>query len=241
MLKKYCSKTLSMKKELLIFGANGALGRGITKTFLEKDFDKKNLVASSFDNTNYKSAEKIIINDLSVEDNVIAAFKNVKSGKDKLLFLYNAIGGYYGGKNVWDTDVINWDNILKINLKTSFLIAKYFAKFVAESYGGAMCFTAAETGIHAESKKAAYGVSKSALIHLVKSLALEGGKIKLSVNAIAPYIIDTPANREWMTDADYSAWIKPEEIGELAFGLFNNFNFITGNILELKERFEVSN
>jgi len=229
-----------MEKELLIFGANGALGKGIAKTFLEKDYDKIYLFASAFDNADYKSAVKVIIKDLSVEENVAAAFKNVKSGKDKLLFLYNAIGGYFGGKTIWETDVINWDNILKINLKTSFLIAKYFAKFVAESYGGAICFTAAETGIHAESKKAAYGVSKSALIHLVKSLALEGVKINLSVNAIAPFIIDTPANREWMTDADYNTWTKPEEIGELAFSLFNNFNFVTGNIIELKERFEIS-
>jgi len=229
-----------MKKELLIFGANGALGKGIAKTFLEKNYDKIYLFASAFDNADYKSAVKVIIKDLSVEENVAAAFKNVKSEKDKLLFLYNAIGGYFGGKTIWETDVINWDNILKINLKTSFLIAKYFAKFVAESYGGAICFTAAETGIHAESKKAAYGVSKSALIHLVKSLALEGVKINLSVNAIAPFIIDTPANREWMTDADYNTWTKPEEIGELAFSLFNNFNFVTGNIIELKERFEIS-
>ncbi len=229
-----------MEKELLIFGANGALGKGIAKTFLEKDYDKIYLFASAFDNADYKSAVKVIIKDLSVEENVAAAFKNVKSGKDKLLFLYNAIGGYFGGKTIWETDVINWDNILKINLKTSFLIAKYFAKFVAESYGGAICFTAAETGIHAESKKAAYGVSKSALIHLVKSLALEGVKINLSVNAIAPFIIDTPANREWMTDADYNTWTKPEEIGELALSLFNNFNFVTGNIIELKERFEIS-
>ena len=229
-----------MKKELLIFGANGALGKGIAKTFLEKDYDKIYLFASAFDNADYKSAVKVIIKDLSVEENVAAAFKNVKSGKDKLLFLYNAIGGYFGGKTIWETDVINWDNILKINLKTSFLIAKYFAKFVAESYGGAICFTAAETGIHAESKKAAYGVSKSALIHLVKSFALEGVKINLSVNAIAPFIIDTPANREWMTDADYNTWTKPEEIGELASSLFNNFNFVTGNIIELKERFEIS-
>ena len=228
-----------MTKELLIFGANGALGKGITKVLLKKDFDQVYLFASKFDKNDLPNAQKILIKDLSVEANVIDAFKSIKSGKDKMLFLYSTIGGYFGGKTIWETEDAEWENILKINLKTSFLIAKYFAKFVAESYGGGICFTAAETGIHAESNKAAYGVSKSALIHLVKTLALEGVKIKLSVNAIAPYIIDTPSNREWMKDDDYSGWIKPEEIGELAFSLFNNFNFITGNILELKNRFEV--
>jgi len=228
-----------MKKELLIFGANGALGKGITKKFLEKDYDKIYLFASSFEEIDYPNVRKIITKDLSIEANVIEAFKSVKGGKDKLLFLFSTVGGYFGGKTLWDTNEADWENIIKINLKTSFLIAKYFAKFVVDSYGGAICFTAAEVGIHAESKKAAYGVSKSALIHLVKSLALEGGQIKLSVNAIAPYVIDTPSNRKWMKDSDFSGWIKPEEIGELAFSLFNNFNFITGNVLELKDRFEV--
>jgi NAD(P)-dependent dehydrogenase (short-subunit alcohol dehydrogenase family) len=228
-----------MTKELLIFGANGELGKGLTKKFLEKDYDKIYLFASTFELNDHPNVEKIIIKDLSIEENVVNAFSFIKGGKDKMLFLYSAVGGYFGGKTIWETEDSDWENIIKINLKTSFLIAKYFAKFVAESYGGAICFTAAETGIHAESKKAAYGVSKSALIHLVKTLALEGGKIKLSVNAIAPYIIDTPSNRKWMKDTDYSGWIKPEEIGELAFSLFNNFNFITGNILELKNRFEV--
>ena len=55
-----------------------------------------------------------------------------------------------------------------------------------------------------KSKAAAYGVSKAGLIHLVKSLAMEGEKIKLSVNAIAPYIIDTKANREWGKESDFA-------------------------------------
>lgn len=92
-----------------------------------------------------------------------------------------------------------------------------------------------------EINKTAYGVSKSALIHLVKSLALEGEKIKLSVNAIAPFIIDTPSNRKWMKNSDYSGWVKPEEIGKLAYSLFDNFNFISGNIISIKNRFDFTN
>jgi NAD(P)-dependent dehydrogenase (short-subunit alcohol dehydrogenase family) len=74
---------------------------------------------------------------------------------------------------------------------------------------------------------------------LVKSLALEGEKIKLSVNAIAPYVIDTKANREWGKESDFPRWIKPEEIGELAHNLFSNFNFISGNLVKLKLRFDI--
>ncbi len=54
---------------------------------------------------------------------------------------------------------------------------------------------------------------------------------------LRPYIIDTPANRGWMKDADFENWMKPEEIGELVHSLFNNYNFVTGNIIRLKNRF----
>ena len=67
----------------------------------------------------------------------------------------------------------------------------------------------------------------------------EGKEIKLSVNAIAPFIIDTPANRDWTKDRDYQSWMKPEEIGELIHLIFSNYNFINGNIIELKERFSL--
>lgn len=230
-----------MKKELLIFGANGALGRGLTQVMLKKDYDKIYLFSSKFDETTNEpsNVEKIIIRDLSQEKNVIDAFKKVYTDRNKILFLFSTIGGFAGGKTIWESEVDEWDKMFDMNLKTNYLLAKHFAKLIQQSFGGSICFTAAYTGIQEEAGKGSYGISKSALIHLVKTLALESKKINLSVNAIAPYIIDTPANRRWMKKEDYSEWIKPSEIGELVYSLFSNFHFVSGNIIKLKYRFEL--
>jgi len=231
-----------MKKNLLIFGADGALGKGVTEVLSEKDYDKIFLFDSHYNNeSNEDKIKKIKVKDLSKEENVDEAFKPVTPKKNELFFLYSTVGGFLGGKTLWDTSPEEWDKIININLKTSFLIAKYFSNVVKSSAGGSICFTAASTGLNPEINKTAYGVSKSALIHLVKSLALEGEKIKLSVNAIAPFIIDTPSNRKWMKNSDYSGWVKPEEIGKLAYSLFDNFNFISGNIISIKNRFDFTN
>ncbi len=230
-----------MKKVLLIFGSSGALGKGITQALLPKDYNEIFLFDSK-KNEEVKQNKKVThiqIKDLSVEENVIEAFNKIQPDKSKLFFLYSTIGGYYGGEFLWGTNYENWSKMLNINLNTSFLIAKYFSKIVEESAGGSICFTAAYTGLHAQPKAGAYGVSKAGLIHLVKSLSIEGEKIKLSINAIAPYIIDTEANRQWGKEADFPGWIKPKEIGELAHNLFSSFNFITGNVLKLKHRFEI--
>jgi NAD(P)-dependent dehydrogenase (short-subunit alcohol dehydrogenase family) len=227
-----------LKKELLIFGSNGALGKGVTRTLKTKDYDKIYLFDFHLKKENTDpTIVQIKIDDLSNEENIKQAFSHIKSSKDTAFFLFSTVGGFSGGKKVWETDLDEFEKMININLTTSFLIAKHFALLIKYSHSGSICLTAAYTGLFSESGKAAYGASKGAMIHFVKSLAEEGSEIKLSVNALAPYIIDTPANREWMKDADFENWMKPEEIGELIHSLFNNYNFVTGNIIRLKNRF----
>jgi len=230
-----------MNKELLIFGSNGALGKGAASVMIKKNYDKVYLFDFNFEKKyDQKNIEYIQIKDLSQENNIIDAFKSIKPGREKIFFLFSTIGGFAGGKYVWETDVEEFDKMIGMNFKTNFLIAKHFSKIVKESAGGSICFTAAFTGLREEKKKAAYGAAKGGLIHLVKTLAAEGEEINLSVNAVAPYIIDTPANREWAKDDDYDVWMKPAEIGELVNSIFNSFHFMSGNVIQLTNRFKVS-
>jgi NAD(P)-dependent dehydrogenase (short-subunit alcohol dehydrogenase family) len=229
-----------MKKELLIFGSNGALGQGVARILKTKDYDRIYLFDFNLKEENTDpTTVHIKIKDLSVEENIKQAFSRIKVSKDTSFFLFSTIGGFAGGKKVWETDLDEFEKMINMNLTTSFLLAKYFAILVKDSHSGSICFTAAYTGLFPENAKTAYGTSKGALIHLVNSLAEEGNEINLSVNAIAPYIIDTPANRGWIKDADFENWMKPEEIGELIHSLFNNYNFVNGNIIRLKNRFPI--
>jgi NAD(P)-dependent dehydrogenase (short-subunit alcohol dehydrogenase family) len=227
-----------MDKKLLIFGANGALGKGVTKVLMQKDYNEIILFGTKSDSeiTDTK-VKQVIIKDLSDEQNVAEAFINIRENPKTNFYLFSTIGGYYGGLTTWETEEIDFDRMIKMNLKANYLITKKFAEIVKGSNGGSICLTSAYTSIKPEALKFAYGASKSALNYLVKVMALEGERINLSINAIAPLIIDTPANREWMKDANYTSWVKPEEIGELINSLFDNYNFVSGNILELKSRF----
>jgi NAD(P)-dependent dehydrogenase (short-subunit alcohol dehydrogenase family) len=230
-----------MNKELLIFGSNGALGKGAASVMIKKNYDKIYLFDFNFEKKyDQKNIEYVQIKDLSLENNIIDAFKSIKPAEEKFFFLFSTIGGFAGGKYVWETDVEEIDKMIGMNFKTNFLIAKHFSKIVKESAGGSICFTAAFTGLREEKKKAAYGAAKGGLIHLVKTLAAEGEEINLSVNALAPYIIDTPANRDWIKDADFDSWSKPAEIGELVHNIFNSFHFMSGNVIQLTNRFKVS-
>jgi NAD(P)-dependent dehydrogenase (short-subunit alcohol dehydrogenase family) len=233
-----------MNKEILIFGSSGALGNGVTNVFLKKKYNKFYLFDFKHKDVPNINVEQVTISDLSEEENVKKAFSHITPSKEKVFFLFSTIGGYAGGKIVWETDPSSFDRMINMNLKTSFLIAKYFSLLVSKSHSGSICFTSAFTGLVAESGKAVYGTSKAALIHLVRTLSEEGKEIKLSANAVAPFIIDTPANREWMPastnsekDSVYENWIKPAEIGEFVNSMFESYNILSGNIFHLKNRF----
>lgn len=227
-----------MDRKLVIFGASGALGKGVVNTLIKKQFEEILLFDLKFDESFSDQRIKTFnIKDMSIENNVLAAMFEVKTSDKTQIHLFSTIGGYYGGASIWETEEEDFNRMINMNLKANFLIAKHFSALVKKSYSGSMCFTSAFTSLQPEKLKFAYGASKSALNYLVKTLADEGRSINLAVNAIAPFIIDTPANREWQKNADYSAWMKPEEIGELVYSLTENHNFISGNIIELKYRF----
>lgn len=229
-----------MTRELLIFGAYSALGKGVTSSLLNKNYAKIFLFDRHIapEPVGGAKVENITLGDLSKEEEVKKAFAHLTPSKEKYFFLFSTIGGFIGGKPIADIAFEEWDKMFDINLKTNFLIAKYFSNLVKNSGGGSVCFTSAITALKQAPNRGAYDSSKSALISMVKTLALEGMGFNLSANAVAPYIIDTPANREWMPDSDFRKWIKPEEIGNLADWIFSNFNIMTGNVVELVNRFE---
>ena len=226
-----------MKKELIIFGADGNLGKGVSKVLTKKGFDKIYLVGRK--NTDHLDENLLFIQskDLLLEENVKKVFSEIAPAKDKIFFLLSTIGGYSGGKILWEIEQKDWESLFKINVEISFLIAKYFSLLVKESAGGSICFTSALTSFNAESKKSLYGASKAALNYLVQTLALEGKEINLSANAIAPIILDTKENREWVKDS--TLLIKMNEIGELIYNLFDNFRIVSGNIIKLPYNLEV--
>lgn len=229
-----------MDRKLIIFGASGALGKGVVSTLIKKQFEEILLFDIKFDEKfTDKRIKTFQTKDLSIENNVLAAMFEIKTSEKTQIHLFSTIGGYYGGTNVWETEEEDFNRMINMNLKANFLIAKHFSALVKKSYSGSMCFTSAFTSLQPEKLKFAYGTSKAALNYLVKTLADEGKSINLAVNAIAPFIIDTPSNREWQKNADYSSWMKPEEIGELVYSLIENHNFVSGNIIELKHRFNI--
>ena len=81
----------------------------------------------------------------------------------------------------------------------------------------------------------AYSASKAAVLDLTRSLAKELRDSHVRVNAIAPEIIDTPANRASTPGADRSRWLEPRAVARvIAFLVGPEGTPVTGSVLTLK-------
>lgn len=96
----------------------------------------------------------------------------------------------------------------------------------------AIVAVSARAAARGEANMAAYCAAKSALQRLVESLSAEVREHGIRVNSVAPSIIDTPANRQAMPDADPSRWVSREGLaGTLAFLLSDAARDIHGTHL----------
>lgn len=122
-------------------------------------------------------------------------------------------GGWTGGNAVNDL-VQSSDLMWKQSVWSSTISAVIAAKHLQD--GGVLSLTGAKAALEATSGMIGYGMAKAAVHHLTKSLAGTDSGIPSDslVVSLLPIILDTPNNRKWMPDSDFSTWTPLQEIAE---------------------------
>jgi len=129
--------------------------------------------------------------------------------------LLNLAGGFAGAP-VEETDPGTWDHMWRMNASTAFLCSRAaFPGMKARQWGRIVNVSAFPALDRGKATLSAYGAAKAAVLNLTHTLAREGVAHGITVNAILPSIIDTPANRAAMPRADTSTWLPPERIAEV--------------------------
>jgi len=137
------------------------------------------------------------------------------------------IAGGFAMGSVAETDLAGLRHMLNMNFVTCYLCCR--AAVQAFGSGGRVVNIAARPGLEPRSGAgmAPYAASKAAVAAFTQSLAAEVAGRDILVNAVAPSIIDTPANRAAMPKADHTAWPKPEEIAATILFLASPDNKVT--------------
>ncbi len=122
--------------------------------------------------------------------------------------------------------------MIDVNLGPALWLSQAVAPHMQQQGSGAIVHVAARPGIEPSGGMAAYSVSKAALVHLTRTLDIELRPHGIRVNAVAPQLIDTPANRGSFPDEVMAHAVAPEAIaGVIAFLVSDDAAPVSGAIL----------
>ena len=144
-----------------------------------------------------------------------AAVDVAVGGVGELEAVVNLVGGYAEGPRVHETDPEEFDRLMQLNVKPCFLLARAAMPRLMERGSGAFVGVSARPALRPFPGAAAYISSKAAVLALIQALDAEYKHDGIRCNAILPSVIDTPPNRESQPNADFSKWVKPEEIAKV--------------------------
>jgi len=148
-----------------------------------------------------EGGEAILVQvDVSDPGQVADLLKETVKAYDRLDILVNNAGIYFQGTAV-EVSNAQWDQLMAVNLKGVFYCSREAVPFMREAGGGAIVNVASEAGLVAVPGQIAYNVSKSGVIMLTKSMAIDHADDNIRVNCICPGTTETPLVREALARA----------------------------------------
>jgi NAD(P)-dependent dehydrogenase (short-subunit alcohol dehydrogenase family) len=212
-------QTLNKQKTIVVAGGTGALGGSVARAFLATG---ERVIATFVKQAEYdalakQTGEGLIGVPLDVTDEVAVAkfVAETESKYGAIDALVIAVGGYAGGKQLWETDTATYDLMLSLNLRAAFVMTCATLPGMIRQNRGAIVNVASKAGYgHAEGA-AMYAASKAGVMALFNSLAEEVKPYNINVNSIVPSIMDTPSNRRAMPKADFNIWPKTDDVAKV--------------------------
>jgi NAD(P)-dependent dehydrogenase (short-subunit alcohol dehydrogenase family) len=217
-------------REAVVTGGTGALGRAVVGRLVGAGATVHVPVYATeeLEGFPYRDHQAVRLHeglDLSIEADVARLF-----GATTSLYASIQIAGGFAMGPIGSTTLDTWNHLMRMNATTCFLACREAVNALA-GREGRIVNVAARPVLVPTGQMTAYAASKAAVAALTLSLAEELAESSIWVNAIVPSIIDTPANRAAMPDADHDAWPTPEQIAETIAFLASPQNSVTRGAL----------
>ncbi len=216
-------------RHIVVTGGAGALGTAVVTALVGAGamchvpcFDAAE--AQRFPLRDHKQVTTIIAGNLAEE----AAVERVFQGIAPLWASIHIAGGFAFGP-LREAPVATLRHQIDMNLMSCMLCCRAAVKAMAGTGGGRIVNVAARAGLEWRSGAGmvVYAAAKAAVAALTAALAEEVAKDGILVNAVAPSIMDTPANRRDMPKADHALWPKVEEVAATIMFLASPDNRVT--------------
>jgi len=204
---------------ILITGPKGGLGTHVTRMFLAAGANVAG-VSPAIQASDFPDARFLALPaELSSADAARAVVEKTMRQFQRLDALVHLVGAFAGGKPVAETDDATFERMLDVNLRTAFYMMRAAIPVMRAAGTGRIIAIGSRAAIEPQPTMAAYSASKAALVALVRSVAMENKDRGITANIILPETMDTPANRAADPKADFSRWVNPRQVANLALWL----------------------
>lgn len=205
-----------MDASALITGGTGGLGAAVTQAFLAAGWRVVVPVFDAAERDRLPDHERLVLEPADLFDEASASAVTQLAAGDAgapLRAVVNLVGGFAMGGRVHETPVEDFEAQLRLNLRPAYLVCHAaIPHLLAAEGGGAIVCVSSRAALEPFSGAAGYIVAKAAVLSFVDVLHAEYAADGIRANAILPSVIDTPANRRSMPDADHSRWVAPAQI-----------------------------
>lgn len=207
------------ERTALVTGGTGALGRVIAGRLAREGamvfasfLDEKELQRLPQD---FKASVATLKADMTNEAQVKLLYDEIISRSSHVDIVVNAVGGFLPRKPITEVSLAEWESMMNINLKSTFLSMRESLRRMKGQKYGRIINISAMVGLNPTPGRAPYAISKAGVSLLTEIAAQEQKGSGITINAVAPSIIATPANLASMPDEDSSKWVRPGEIADL--------------------------
>lgn len=195
---------------IVVTGGHGALGSAVAKAAAAQG-----LAVAVVDHADQGDAEGAALTlngvDLTDPEQAGRACRAVADRLGRIDALLNIAGGF-AWQTTEDGDPAQWARLYALNVTTTLNASRAALPFLRRSPDGRIVNVGAAGALRAGAGMGAYAASKAGVHRLTEALAEELKDAGVTVNAVLPSIIDTPANRADMGEADAASWVAPDDL-----------------------------
>ena len=210
-----------MRQSAIVTGGTGGLGSAVVARLLDDGWRVVVpwIVESELSRVQEREGLELVQADLFDDDMVAAVVAlGAKQAEAPLRGVVNLVGGFAMGGRVHETPIGEFERQFRLNLRPTYLVTAAALPHLLEHGRGSIVCVGTRAALQPFSGAAGYISSKAAVIAFAQAVAVEYKLTGIRCNAILPSVIDTPANRASMPNADHERWVKPAEIaGAIAY------------------------
>lgn len=198
---------------VVVSGAAGALGEAVIADFTRMGFHVIALARQeAVQRLEPRENVTALAVDLLDEVEVRRAIQEAAGSVERLNALVCLAGGFFGDTPLADTPPQRLQDQFALNVMTAYNCVNAMLPHFLAAGDGAIVAVGSRPAVLPVSGTVAYAIAKLGVVKLMEQVATEYRAQGIRANAIIPSIIDTPANRSAMPDADFERWVRPEQI-----------------------------